>query len=323
MQRTDYAALAHSLETAIPKARMTTDYLRRLSYGTDASFYRLIPEIVLTVENEAEVAAAITACAKAGAPVTFRAAGTSLSGQAITDSVLIVLGDGWQGFRISEGGLEIALQPGVIGAEANRRLAPHGRKIGPDPASIGAAMIGGIAANNASGMCCGTAQNSYKTVVSMRVVLADGTVLDMGSAESRAVSFLVNIANFKPARVALKATATYHDSCAGLRELGIFKEPRSLLAEVHGLELKPLPGNDVCCGFGGTFCVKYPAISNAIVGEKARAVDGTGADLLLGGDLGCLMNMAGKLSREGSKVRVMHAAEVLAAMADRAIGEED
>ena len=137
------------------------------------------------------------------------------------------------------------------------------------------------------------------------------------------MSFLVNVADFKPADVALKATATYHDSCAGLRELGIFKEPRSLLAEVRGLELKPLPGNDVCCGFGGTFCVKYPAISNAIVGEKAKSVEGTGADLLLGGDLGCLMNMAGKLSREGSKVRVMHAAEVLAGMADRAIGEED
>lgn len=192
MPRTDYAALARSLERAIPKARIATDRLRRLSYGTDASFYRLIPEIVVTVESEAEVIAAMSACANAGAPVTFRAAGTSLSGQAITDSVLIVLGDGWQGSRISEGGLEIALQPGVIGAEANRRLAPHGRKIGPDPASIGAAMIGGIAANNASGMCCGTAQNSYKTLKSMRVVLAGGTVLDTGGGESRAAFAAAN-----------------------------------------------------------------------------------------------------------------------------------
>ena len=117
--------------------------------------------------------------------MTFRAAGTSLSGQAITDSVLIVLGDGWNGSSISQDGSLIALQPGVIGAEANRRLAPFGRKIGPDPASIGAAMIGGIAANNSSGMCCGTAQNSYKTLVSMRLVLADGTVLDTGSEQSR------------------------------------------------------------------------------------------------------------------------------------------
>ena len=137
------------------------------------------------------------------------------------------------------------------------------------------------------------------------------------------MSFLVHVRGFKPAGVALKATATYHDSCSGLRELGIFQEPRSLLAAVDGLEMKPLAGNDVCCGFGGTFCVKYPDISNAIVGEKAKAVEATGAELLLGGDLGCLMNMAGKLSREGSKVRVMHAAEVLAGMADRALGEED
>ncbi len=185
MPEADYAALARSLEAVIPKGRIATDRLRRLSYGTDASFYRLIPEIVVTIQSEAEIIAAMAACAKAGAPVTFRAAGTSLSGQAITGSVLLVLGDGWQGSRISEGGLEIALQPGVIGAEANRRLSRYRRKIGPDPASIGAAMIGGIAANNASGMCCGTAQNSYKTLKSLRVVLADGTVLDTGSAESR------------------------------------------------------------------------------------------------------------------------------------------
>ncbi len=180
-----YKALARSLERVIPKARIATDYLRRLSYGTDASFYRLIPEIVVTVQSEAEIVGVIGACAKVGAPVTFRAAGTSLSGQAITDSVLIVLGDGWQGSRISIDGLTIALQPGVIGAEANRRLTPFGRKIGPDPASIGAAMIGGIAANNASGMCCGTAQNSYQTLSSLRVVLADGTVLDTGDSKSR------------------------------------------------------------------------------------------------------------------------------------------
>jgi D-lactate dehydrogenase len=182
----DYAVLARTLERAIPKTRIATDYLRRLSYGTDASFYRLVPEIAVTVESEAEVIATMGACARVGAPVTFRAAGTSLSGQAISDSVLILLGDGWQGSRIFSDGFEISLQPGVIGAEANRQLAPFGRKIGPDPASIGAAMIGGIAANNASGMCCGTAQNSYKTLKSMRVILADGSVLDTGNAESRA-----------------------------------------------------------------------------------------------------------------------------------------
>jgi D-lactate dehydrogenase len=186
MSTADYVALARSLEDITPKERIATDRLRTLSYGTDASFYRLIPRIVVTVESEAEVIFVMAACAAAGAPVTFRAAGTSLSGQAITDSVLIVLGEGWQGSTISDDGRLVALQPGIIGAEANRRLAPFARKIGPDPASIGAAMIGGIAANNASGMCCGTAQNSYQTVASMRVVLGDGTVLDTGSGDSRA-----------------------------------------------------------------------------------------------------------------------------------------
>ena len=99
--------------------------------------------------------------------------------------------------------------------------------------------------------------------------------------------------------------------------------PRALLGQVAGLTLKPLEGNDVCCGFGGTFCVKYAAISNAVVGEKAAAIERSGARLLLGGDLGCLMNMAGKLKRKGSGVRAFHAAEVLAGMGGgAAIGEE-
>jgi FAD/FMN-containing dehydrogenase len=179
-------ALARSLEDITSKARVATDRLRTLSYGTDANFYRLIPRIVVTVESEAELIGVMAACAEVRAPVTFRAAGTSLSGQAITDSVLIMLGEGWQRSSILDEGRLITLQPGIIGAEANRRLVPFGRKIGPDPASIGAAMIGGIAANNASGMCCGTAQNSYQTLQSLRVVLADGAVLDTGSSVSRA-----------------------------------------------------------------------------------------------------------------------------------------
>ncbi|MGO9543648.1 MAG: FAD-binding and (Fe-S)-binding domain-containing protein [Rhodomicrobium sp.] len=210
----DYAALARSLRGGIPEARIATDRLRRVSYGTDASFYRLVPEIVVTAGSEAEIVAVMAACAKAGAPVTFRAAGTSLSGQAISDSVLIVLGDGWQGSRISADGLTIALQPGVIGAEANRRLAPYGRKIGPDPASISAAMIGGIAANNASGMCCGTAQNSYRTLSSLRAILADGTVLDTGNNESRAAF-----------------AATHAPLLEGLAELSREVRAGSLLAE--------------------------------------------------------------------------------------------
>jgi L-lactate dehydrogenase complex protein LldE len=137
------------------------------------------------------------------------------------------------------------------------------------------------------------------------------------------LSFLVDVMGWRPEGVRLQASATYHDSCSGLRELGILAQPRKLLSAVEGLQMRKLEGNDVCCGFGGTFCVKYPAISNAIVEEKAAAIERTGADLLLGGDLGCLMNMAGKLSRRGSPVRSYHTAEVLAGMADGpAIGEE-
>ncbi|MGO9942365.1 MAG: (Fe-S)-binding protein [Rhodoblastus sp.] len=134
--------------------------------------------------------------------------------------------------------------------------------------------------------------------------------------------FLVDVRGFKPQNVACKASATYHDSCSGLRELGVKAQPRKLLAAVEGLEMRPLEGDETCCGFGGTFCVKYSNISNSIVGEKAENVVATGADLLLGGDLGCLMNMAGKLHREGAKTRVFHAAEILSNMASTAIGED-
>ncbi|HYP58330.1 MAG TPA: (Fe-S)-binding protein [Beijerinckia sp.] len=137
------------------------------------------------------------------------------------------------------------------------------------------------------------------------------------------LSFLVDVRSFRPEGVSLHASATYHDTCSGLRELGVEVQPRLMLQAVEGLHLTPLPGHDVCCGFGGTFCVKYSSISNAIVDEKARDIEATGADLLLGGDLGCLMNMAGKLHRRGARTRVFHAAEVIAGMADGpAIGEE-
>lgn len=179
-------ALAEALAFAFPADRLIRDPLRRLAYGTDASFYRLVPQIVVVVDTEAEMAALLHHCRMFGTPVTFRAAGTSLSGQAVTDSVLAVLGDGWSGAEIGADGETIRLKPGVLGSEANRKLAPFGRKIGPDPASINACKIGGIAANNASGMCCGTSQNSYRTLVSMRVMLADGTLLDTGDAASRA-----------------------------------------------------------------------------------------------------------------------------------------
>ncbi|UXZ95611.1 FAD-binding oxidoreductase [Pseudomonas phytophila] len=162
----------------IPANRRFDDPLSTLAFGTDASFYRLIPKLVIRVESEDEVIALLKLAQREKVPVTFRAAGTSLSGQAISDSVLLVLGDNWNGREVREHGTQIRLQPGVIGAQANAWLAPYGRKIGPDPASINACKIGGIVANNASGMCCGTAQNTYHTLAGIRVVLADGTLID-------------------------------------------------------------------------------------------------------------------------------------------------
>ncbi|MFC3943530.1 FAD-binding oxidoreductase [Pseudomonas gingeri NCPPB 3146 = LMG 5327] len=168
----------HSVEQLIPRERRFEDALSTLAFGTDASFYRLIPKLVIRVESEDEVVALLKLASRDQVPVTFRAAGTSLSGQAISDSVLIVLGDNWNGREIRDQGSQIRLQPGVIGAQANAWLAPFGRKIGPDPASINACKIGGIVANNASGMCCGTAQNTYHTLAGIRLVLADGSRLD-------------------------------------------------------------------------------------------------------------------------------------------------
>lgn len=205
-----HQALIKDLSGVFPASRIIRDPLRKLAYGTDASFYRLIPEVVVVTDTEDEVLALLAACNRYGTPVTFRAAGTSLSGQAVSDSVLCVLGDGWKDIEISADAATIRLKPGVLGAVANRRLAPHGRKIGPDPASIDACKIGGIAANNASGMCCGTAQNSYNTLASMRIVLADGAVVDTGSETSRA-AFRASHSDFLQRLEAL-AAATRSDA---------------------------------------------------------------------------------------------------------------
>jgi L-lactate dehydrogenase complex protein LldE len=136
------------------------------------------------------------------------------------------------------------------------------------------------------------------------------------------VSFLVDVRGVDAVDARLDARATYHDSCSGLRELGVREQPRKLLRTVKGLELVDLADADVCCGFGGTFSIKYPEISNAIVERKTENVAVTGADMLLAGDLGCLMNMAGKLSRQGRRVAVRHVAEVLAGeLTDPPIGK--
>lgn len=174
-----------------------------------------------------------------------------------------------------------------------------------------------------SGSCVGMTRVHYEEALAGDPPWAE-RARRLGEKTFEITSFLVDVMGYAPTARTLAATATYHDSCSGLRELGVFAQPRKLLDQVAGLEMRKLEGNDVCCGFGGTFCVKYPAISNAVVDDKAAAIERTGADLLLGGDLGCLMNMAGKLSRRGSKVRAFHTIEVLAGMAGGpAIGEAE
>ena len=136
-------------------------------------------------------------------------------------------------------------------------------------------------------------------------------------------SFLVDVLKVEGVDADYDGTATYHDACAGLRELGIRDQPRELLASVEDLQLAEMADTEACCGFGGTFCVKYGEISTAIVKRKTSEVKKTGADFLLSGDLGCLLNLAGRLKREGSAVQVRHVAEVLAGMTDEVppIGE--
>ena len=180
-----YQQFLRNIRQILPDKRIISDPLRTLAYGTDASFYRLIPKVVVKAENEEEVVRLLEAANRLRLPLTFRAAGTSLSGQAVTDSILLMTGSAWKSYAVLNKGAKIRLQPGIIGGQANRYLAPYGMKIGPDPASINSAMIGGIAANNASGMCCGTAQNSYQTVDSMRLIFADGTLLDTSDPDSR------------------------------------------------------------------------------------------------------------------------------------------
>ena len=226
-------AFLRDAERLIPQDRRFTDALSTLAFGTDASFYRLIPKLVVRVESEDEVVELLRLARRDNVSVTFRAAGTSLSGQAISDSVLIVLGDNWNAKEIRGQGTQIRLQPGVIGAQANAWLAPYGRKIGPDPASINACKIGGIVANNASGMCCGTAQNTYHTLAGMRVVLADGTRIDTEDA--------ANVAAFRQSHSALlEQLATLARETRANPELAAKIRHKYRLKNTTGLSLNAL-----------------------------------------------------------------------------------
>jgi L-lactate dehydrogenase complex protein LldE len=174
-----------------------------------------------------------------------------------------------------------------------------------------------------SGSCAGMIKEHYPALFA-----ADpewrARAEDLARRTFELTSFLADVRGVEAVAARYDGTATYHDSCSGLRELGVKAQPRRLLASVAGLELTELPGAEACCGFGGTFCVKYPEVSTEMVARKTADIAATGAGTLLAGDLGCLLNMAGRLKREGSAVRVRHVAEVLAGMADGpAIGEAE
>ncbi len=181
----NYKEFHSSVRKFIPKDRVFTDELRKLTYGTDAGFYRLIPQIVVKVNNEDELQQLIKTANNHKIAVTFRAAGTSLSGQAISDSVLVLFGPDWKKHSIAEDASTITMQPGMIGAHANLFLSKYHKKLGPDPASINSAKIAGIAANNASGMTSGVKNNIYNTLNSMRIIFPDGAILDTSDEASK------------------------------------------------------------------------------------------------------------------------------------------
>ena len=173
------------LASYIDSKRIIDDPMLCYAYGTDASVYRITPKLVVQVENNQEVTALINLANEFKIHITFRAAGTSLSGQALGEEVLVVLSNSsWQNYHIRDEGKQISLEPGIIGAHANLYLKPFATKIGPDPASINACKIGGIVANNSSGMCCGISKNSYNTLAGLKLILANGSMLDTQNADS-------------------------------------------------------------------------------------------------------------------------------------------
>lgn len=174
----DERALAEELSRILSADRVLTRPIQRVAWAFDASFYRLIPRAVVFPLSMDEIRSLFAFARARRVPMTFRAAGTSLSGQAITDGVLVEVARHWRGIRVEDLGRAVRVQPGVIGAHANLALRPHGRKLGPDPASISACTVGGILANNSSGMCCGVTRNAYHTIRSMTFVLPSGTVVD-------------------------------------------------------------------------------------------------------------------------------------------------
>jgi len=176
--------LVRDLERALGPEKVHHRMVDRLAFASDASFYALVPEVVVRPDTIEDVVALFGVASRHGCPVTIRAAGTSLSGQAVTDGILADISRGWRTLQVEEGGARVRVGPGVVGGWVNQHLRAHHRKIGPDPASIGAAMMGGILANNSSGMCCGVADNAYHTLHALTAVLPGGHVLRTGDPDA-------------------------------------------------------------------------------------------------------------------------------------------
>jgi D-lactate dehydrogenase len=178
------AELKQKLSAAIDPARILNRPIDVVAFASDASFYRLIPEAVVQPQGVEEIQALFRFSQEHGIPLTFRGGGTSLSGQTVSDGMLVDVARHWRGFKVEEGGKKIRLQPGVLGGQANAALYPYGKKIGPDPASVAIASIGGILSNNSSGMSCGVVQNAYHTLESLTFVLPTGTVIDTAAPDA-------------------------------------------------------------------------------------------------------------------------------------------
>jgi L-lactate dehydrogenase complex protein LldE len=166
-----------------------------------------------------------------------------------------------------------------------------------------------------SGSCGGMIKHHYPTLFTDDPAMAEKASA-LAARTFELVSFLSDVMRLDHIDARYDGIATYHDACSGLRELSVKEQPRRLLGAVAGLRLKEMATPEVCCGFGGTFCIKYPEISDKMVSDKVADIVATGADTLLCGDMGCLLNMAGKLSRLGKEVRVRHVAEVLAGLTE-------
>ncbi len=232
-----YTDFLSELKQFVPSDRIYTDELRTLGWGTDASFYRQIPKVVIRSDGEEEISKIVKACKKYKLPFTFRAAGTSLSGQSCTDSVLIVAGKHWEKYEIGPNQDTIKLQPGIVGARVNEILKPYKRVFPPDPASIGSAMVGGIVINNASGMNCGVHANSDRMMVSARIILTDGTVLDTGDEKSKE-AFRKSHPEF------LKKIEDLRDKVRADEALASRIRTKYSIKNVTGLNLRPLIAYD-------------------------------------------------------------------------------